>query len=162
MYRISVGKAYVRGYEVETRTPTFIDCPKPRTTRTIENESLIYNTGSSLKLNTVFRTPTVGIGNTYVVSLRDRRAESSPDNNAPGKEIGLARVYDFRNESGSYESNANLDQWGISLFDVQTFTEITLNSAVTLTTPVFVKGANSGATGFLRDNVSAWCCTDCL
>ena len=155
IYRISVGKAYVRGYEVETRTPTFIDCPKPRTTRTIENESLIYNTGSSLKLNTVFRTPTVGIGNTYVVSLRDRRAESSPDNNAPGKEIGLARVYDFRNESGSYESNANLDQWGISLFDVQTFTEITLNSAVTLTTPVFVKGANSGATGFLRDNVSA-------
>ena len=154
LYRISVGKAYVRGYEVETRTPTFIDCPKPRTTRTIENQSLIYNTGASLKINSVFRTPTIGVGNTYVVSLRDERLGALVDNNVPGKEIGLARVYDFRNESGSYQNNSDLDQWGISLFDVQTFTEITLNSTITLNTPVFVKGANSGATGFLRDSVS--------
>ena len=155
LYRISVGKAYVRGYEVETRTPTFIDCPKPRTTRTIENESLQYNTGASLKLNCVVRTPSIGIGNTYFVSLRDSRVGGESDESPPGKEIGLARVYDFRNESGSYENNSNVDQWGISLFDVQSFTEITLNSAITLNTPVFVKGSSSGATGFLKDNVSA-------
>ena len=125
LYRISVGKAYVRGYEVETRTPTFIDCPKPRTTRTIENESLQYNTGASLKLNCVVRTPSIGIGNTYFVSLRDSRVGGESDESPPGKEIGLARVYDFRNESGSYENNSNVDQWGISLFDVQPFTEIT-------------------------------------
>jgi len=155
LYRISVGKAYVRGYEVETRTPTFIDCPKPRTTRTIENESLQYNTGASLKLNCVVRTPSIGIGNTYFVSLRDSRVGGASDESPPGKEIGLARVYDFRNESGSYENNSNVDQWGISLFDVQPFTEITLNSTITLNTPVFVKGSSSGATGFLKDNVSA-------
>ena len=47
-------RAFVRGYEVETLQPTFLDAPKPRTTRLIENESLIYNTGSSLRLNRSF------------------------------------------------------------------------------------------------------------
>ena len=79
VYRISPGRAFVRGYEVETLQPTFIDVEKPRTTRLIENESLIYNTGSSLNVNRVYRTPTVGLGNTYYVSLRDSRVGSSQE-----------------------------------------------------------------------------------
>ena len=155
IYKISPGRAFVRGYDIETSTPTFIDVQKPRTTRTIENQALIYNTGATLKVNRVYRTPTVGLGNTYYVSLRDRRVGLSSEV-APGREIGLARVYDFRLESGSYSAtNANTNEWGISLYDVQTFTNITLNQATTLSVPTFIKGANSGATAFLRDAVSA-------
>ena len=155
--KISSGKAYVKGYEIETSSPTFIDIEKPRTTNDVDEESLSYNTGSTFKLNRVFRTPApgIGIGNTYVVSLRDERC-GSDQNDAPGTEVGLARVYDFRLESGSYDvDNANSNVWGLSLFDVQPFTEITLNQAHTLIVPTFVKGANSGATGFIRNNVSA-------
>ena len=155
--KISSGKAYVKGYEIETSSPTFIDIEKPRTTNDVDAESLSYNTGSTFKLNRVFRTPApgIGIGNTYVVSLRDERG-GSDQNIAPGNEIGLARVYDFKLDSGSYEvDNANTNVWGLSLFDVQPFTVITLNQAHTLTVPTFVKGANSGATAFIRDNVSA-------
>ena len=32
-YAISPGKAYVKGYEVETISTTYLDCPKPRTTK---------------------------------------------------------------------------------------------------------------------------------
>ena len=154
--KISSGKAYVKGYEIETSSPTFIDIEKPRTTNDVDAESLSYNTGSTFKLNRVFRTPApgIGIGNTYVVSLRDERG-GSDQNTAPGNEIGLARVYDFKLDSGSYEvANPNTNVWGLSLFDVQPFTVITLNQAHTLTVPTFVKGANSGATAFLRDAVS--------
>jgi hypothetical protein len=155
IYQVSPGKAIVRGYEVETISPTFLDVEKPRTTKTLENQSINYNTGSTLALNRVYGAPTVGIGNTYVLSLRDERVGASQIT-APGKEIGLARVYDFRLESGSYSSsNGNLNEWNISLYDVQTFTEITLNEPITLTVPTFVQGANSGAQGFIRSAVSA-------
>ena len=155
IYQISPGKAIVRGYEVETISPTFLDVEKPRTTKTLENQSINYNTGPALSLNNVKGSPIIGIGNTYVLSLRSERVGSS-NTIAPGKEIGVARVYDFRLESGSYStSNANLNEWNISLYDIQTITEITLNEPITLSVPTFVEGANSGASGFIKDAVSA-------
>ena len=152
--RISPGKAYVRGYEIETIAPTFIDVPKPRTTKTIEDQFIEYNTGPTLKLNSVFRTPTVGVGNTFVVSLRSDRVGSNPQV-ASGKEVGLARVFDFRLESGSYDSSLpDTNQWGMSLFDVQPFTEISLNQNISLSVPAYVEGDSSGATAFLRSSVN--------
>ena len=155
IYKVSAGKAIVRGYEVSKISPTFLDVDKPRTTNTLKNQSINYNTGSTLALNRVYGSPTIGIGNTYVLSLRDQRVGVSSIT-APGKEIGLARVYDFRLESGSYSSsNGNLNEWNVSLYDIQTFTEITLNEPITLTVPTFVQGTNSGAQGFIRSAVSA-------
>ena len=156
--KVSSGKAYVKGYEIETTTPTFIDLDKPRTTRDVDGESLSYNTGATLKLNRVFRTPNeIGVGKTFVLSLRDSRCGEVQDPVvAPGNEVGVARVYDFKLESGSYSTdNSNTNEWGLSLFDVQPFTLITLNQAHTLTVPTFIKGANSGATGFLKESISA-------
>ena len=155
IYQVSSGKAVVRGYDVETISTTFLDVQKPRTTKTLKNQSINYNTGPTLSLNNVYGTPVTGIGNTYILSLRDERVGTS---NAivPGKEIGVARVYDFRLESGSYSfTNQNINEWDISLYDVQTITEITLNEPITLSVPTFVEGANSGAHGFIKDTVSA-------
>jgi hypothetical protein len=154
IYQVSPGKAIIRGYEVETISPTFLDVEKPRTTKTLENQSINYNTGPTLSLNNVLGTPVTGIGNTYVLSLRSSRVGTS-NTTAPGKEIGVARVYDFKLESGSYNgSNQNINEWNISLYDVQTVTEITLNEPINLSVPTFVQGKNSGASGFLKDSVS--------
>ena len=132
-----------------------MDVDKPRTTRTIEDQNIIYNTGPTLRLNRVYRNPTVGLGNTYFVSLRNQRVGSNQEI-APGKEVGVARVYDFKLESGSYNtSDGNLNQWNFALYDVQTNVEIAINQPHTLSTPTFVKGASSGATGFLRNSVSS-------
>jgi hypothetical protein len=161
LYEISPGKAYVKGYEIETVGTTLLDAPKPRDTKTIENRSIFYNTGSTLKLNRSYGAPLVGVGNTYVLSLRDERVGSvggavgAAQTEPAGNEIGVARVYDFRLESGSYNtSNGDINEWNVSLYDVQTVTKITLNENVTLTTPTFVKGTNSGSTGFLKNSVS--------
>ena len=41
LYKMSPGKAYVRGYELETYQPTFLDSPKPRTVNTIDDQNII-------------------------------------------------------------------------------------------------------------------------
>ena len=155
LYKISPGKAFVKGYEIETISPTYLDVLKPRTLKVLEDQAINYNTGSTIKLNRVFGAPTVGIGNTFVLSLRDARVGSAATIEQ-GKEIGLARVYDFKLDSGSYNAaNSNINEWNISLYDIQTVTEITLNEPITLSTPTFIKGANSGATAFLKSSVAA-------
>ncbi len=160
IYKVSPGKAIIRGWEVENNTDTFLEFPKTRTTQTLTNQSVVYSTGSTLKLNRVYGSPQIGVGNTYVLSLRDSRVgdiriPGIASTIAPGKEIGVARVYDFNLESGSYDlNNTNLNQWDISLYDIQTTTEITLNEPITLRAPTFVQGENSGAKGFLKDSVT--------
>jgi len=154
LYQISPGKAFVRGYECESLNSTFLDVPKPRTTTTLSNQAINYNTGPTFKLNRVFGAPKVGLGNTYYVSLRDTRVGTS-QTTSPGKEIGVARVYDFKLESGSYNStNSNLNEWSVALYDIQTTTEITLNETISLAVPCRIKGNSSGATAFLKDDVT--------
>jgi hypothetical protein len=160
IYKVSPGKAIIRGYEVENPTDTVLEFPKTRTTQNLSDQSVVYSTGSTLKLNRIYGSPQIGIGNTYILSLRDSRIGDTrlpgvASTIAPGKEIGVARVYDFALESGSYDSNnPNLNQWDLSLFDIQTTCEVTLNEPITLSAPTFVEGNNSGATGFLKDSVS--------
>ena len=155
VYKISPGKAFVRGYEIDVRSPVFLDAPKPRSGKVVEGQSLFYNTGTTLKLNRGLRSPTVGLGNDYVISLRNSRVGEDVDHDGTPEKKGLSRVYDFRLESGAYElSNSNSNIWGISLYDVQIFTKLTLNKSITLSTPTFIKGKNSGATAFLKDSVN--------
>ena len=161
LYTVSPGKAYVQGYEVETISTTALDAPKTRTTKTVDSESIFYNTGATLELNRVYGAPLVAAGSTYTVSLRSERVGSvggavgAAQTEPAGEEIGVARVYDFRLESGSYNtSNSDLNQWNVALFDVQTITKIQLNENTTLTTPLFVEGTASGATGFLKDSIT--------
>lgn len=153
IYQVSPFQAFVRGYEVKTGA-SFIDFEKPRTTKLLENQEVNYYTGPTLTLNRVFGTPVVGVTTNYIISLRNSRV-SSNQNTSSGKEIGLARVYDFALESGSYTtSNLSLNEWDLSLFDVQPYTEIILNqnldNNLLYNVPCQIVGKSSGATAFLR------------
>jgi hypothetical protein len=154
-YQLSPLKAYINGYEVSTISPTFLDFEKPRTIKLLQNQELIYNTGSTFSLNRVSGSPRLGLSTSYSLSLRDSRVNTDSSSTSPGKEIGISRVYDFALESGSYNSsNSNLNEWDISLYDTQLYTEITLNSQldsdILYNTPCQVKGKSSGAKGYLR------------
>jgi hypothetical protein len=154
VYKISPGKAYVKGREVDIPSTVFLDYSKPRTTKTLENQRINYFTGSTYTLNRVYGAPNISLETPFIVSLRDSRVGTS-QSTAPGKEIGLARVYDFALESGSYNtSNLDINQWDISLYDIQTYIEIELNEPVTLSTPVHIKGKFSGASAYLRYDVT--------
>lgn len=154
VYKIGAGKAYVRGYPVETLAPTFLDAPKARTTRNLKNQAVSFGFGPTFTVNNVSGSPTIGFDNTNTLSLRSQRVGSARTDLA-GNEIGVARVYDFSLESGSYDAtNKNTNKWDLALYDVQTYTDLTINEEIDLTTPTFVEGSSSGATGFLRFDVN--------
>ena len=143
--QVSPGKAYVKGYSIEKIATSFIDVPKPRTTRTVEQEAVSYTTGDPLFVNNVFGSPSLGIGTTATVSLHDKRRNDAN----MGSEIGLARLYDFKAQSASFVNEAS--QYEIRLFDIKTFTDVKVSTAITsLTASDHIQGARSGATGFVR------------
>ena len=148
---ISPGKAYVRGYEIETISNISVDIEKPRTTEKIFNSSIPFNVGRKIIVNNVFGSIPVGFGTTSQVSLYSDR--TSTVGVSSGTEIGIARVYDFKLKNAEY-SNAST-QFELFLYDVQTYTKLTLNSTITsLNTPAFIEGKSSGASGYLVSNVS--------
>ena len=133
----------------------------------------------SFELNNVTGSPTLGFNNSNTISLRSERvgSEKRPNNSdtfphvaspatganrvidaghvgAAGSEIGVARLYDFALETGSYDTqNAAINQWDIALWDLQMYTTFQVNTSVSLTVPTHIKGQSSGATGFLNISV---------
>jgi hypothetical protein len=155
LYKISAGKAYVKGYEVETFSPVFLDVLKPRTTKKIDYQAINFDFGPQFNVNRVYGSPEFGFNTSSILSLRDSRT-GSDQSVASGNEIGVARAYDFYLENGSYSpNNLNTNLWNLSVFDIQMYSVITLNSPVTLNTPVYVTGQQTGATGHLKSNVSS-------
>ena len=153
-YKISPGCAFIRGFEVDSQTVHYLDFPKTRTTKLLKDQGINYFTGPTLTLNRVVGAPRIGFSTSSIISLRDTRIGLTSTTVA-GKEIGVARVYDYALESGSYSSVASdINEWDISLYDIQPYTEIILNQASTLTVPTYIEGKSSGATGHLRFDTS--------
>ena len=136
--KISSGRAYVAGYDVDKIGTTVLDIEKPREVGIRTDVSLGYELGNLLKVNTVAGLPTQG----SVVTIRNNF-------NGTGDIIGSARVYSFNLEDANYENDATV--WDLRLFDLQTYTTITLNQSVSnaeVREGSFIKGKSSGASGF--------------
>lgn len=143
---ISPGKAYIKGYEVETISNSILDIEKTRDTDTSVNESIQFNFGNIIELNNVHGTISVGYGTESYVKLFNDRTKTLGISS--GREIGIARVYDLKLKDSSYQNVAS--KYEISLYDIQTYTTIGLSS----TTPAisqssYVEGNNSGAVGYV-------------
>jgi len=153
-YVIGPGKAYVRGYDIETISNTNLDVPKARTTAEIKDIGVDYNTGSQFIVNRVFGTPNVGLGTTSFVSLRDQRIGGVSDA-ASGSEIGKAKVYNFSAESVNLSwDKQDANQWDLRLFDIQTYTKIGISTNITISLPARITGDSSGAEGYLTSAVA--------
>jgi hypothetical protein len=151
VYEIGAGKAYANGYDVETIAPKLLDVTKARTTKTLNNQIIQYNAGTLSVVNNLYGSATIGLGTTAVVSLMDSRIGSSK-HVAAGTTIGYARVYDFIPESNYVDQTSRLN---LRLFDIQTFTRIGLTTSITQTSPAFIQGKRSNASGYLQSNVSS-------
>ena len=153
-YKISPGKAFIRGFEVDSGTVHYLDFEKTRTVKTLKDQAVNYFTGPTLTLNRTFGAPRIGFSTSSTISLRDSRIGVTSTTPA-GKEIGLARVYDHALESGSYSSVASdINEWDITLYDIQPYTEISINQSTTLNVPTYIEGKSSGATAHLRFNTT--------
>lgn len=148
---IDVGKAYVRGYEIETPTTSQIDIDKPRQTDTAINESIPFSIGKQIILNNVYGSIPIGINTTSIVKLYSDR--TSTPGASSGTEIGVARVYDFKLKNSEYVDEST--KFECSLYDIQTYTNLTLNSGISsVSTPAFIEGKNSGASGYLVSSIT--------
>ena len=141
---IGPGKAYVKGYEIETLNTTTVDVPKPRTTQKIENEALPFSVGRQVELNHVSGSPPIGVGTDSHVNLFNKRTVTVGEGN--GTQVGVARVYDLKLKNVGYADSSTIFE--SSLYDIQTFTYLQLNTATTVPLPAYIEGQNSNAVGF--------------
>ena len=154
IYKVSPGKAYVKGYEVDFQGPTLLDVPKPRTTKTIQSQAVNFGFNPTITVDNVTGSPLIDFNTSSTLSLRDERVTNDAGS-AAGTEIGVARVYDFVLEQGGYDvPNLDTNRWDLTLFDVQTYSKMTLNEPVTLSIPTYIQGSQTGATGYLKESVS--------
>ena len=152
--QISPFKAYVNGFQIEIPSSTFLDFNKPRTTKLFKDQPVEYSTGPTLSINRVYGYPTLGIQTSFYITLRDERVGSA-QTIAAGKEVGVARVFDYELEDGTYNrDNLDTNTWDLALYDVRPYVEFELNAPVTLQTPIQIRGKATGATAHLRFDVS--------
>jgi hypothetical protein len=139
--KVSPGKAYVKGYDVETTGTTVIDVDKPRDTQSITNSNVSFSMGNLLRVNNVTGVPQ----ERSIISLHSQHDSS-------GVGIGRARLYTFNVTDASYVGNST--NWDLYLYDIQTYTIVGLNTSLSLSKSSYIEGKNSGANGFTIANSS--------
>ena len=143
-YKVSGGEAYVKGYDVTTDVTNIIDVEKPRDTETIDSSLVPFTMGNSLIVNNLQ-------GQGQYRGVVDLYGELGQATSAVGI-IGQARIYSIN--SRTYKTPPHLQTastWDLRLYDVQTYTRIALNEALTssgITTGYHVRGLRSGAEGY--------------
>jgi hypothetical protein len=148
--QISPGKAYVKGYEVETLLTINADLEKPRTTETVKNITVPFSLGNQIEINNVYGTIPVGFNSTSTITLYSQRTQTPGV--VSGIPIGVGRVYDLKLKSSEYVNSSTIFE--TSLYDLQTYTYLTLNTTISLSKPSFVQGKNSSASGYLVSSVT--------
>ena len=149
---VSPGKAYIRGYDVETQRNRIVDVEKPRDKEKITTASVPFEMGTLFRVNNVTGTPIIDNNiSDNTVQLFDQRRTTSQDATG-GTQIGDARVYNFNLTDDTFKTNGT--KWDLYLYDIQTWTKITLNQGITFTPSERVRGVSSGATGYVRSQGS--------
>ena len=152
--KVSPGKAYVRGYDIETSSTTILDVEKPRDKDSVAQSLVPFEFGTLMRVNNVSGTPLIGVNNNNnTVELHSKRKSSLSA--GPGIKIGEARIYSFSLTDASYSDPST--QWDLYLFDVQTYTMLTLNESLSSSNcpaTSYVRGVSSGASGYVTDAAS--------
>ena len=151
-YKVSPGKAFVQGWEVNRNGTSILDVAKPRDKETIDRANVSFTLGNLLRVNNVFGTPFIGVNNdANTIDLINYRKKNGVTNAKPtgSTVIGKARVYSFGVTDAAY-TNASTS-WDLYLFDIQTYQTLTVNLALSNTempATSYIRGVSSGATGF--------------
>ena len=152
---VSSGKGYVKGFEVEKNTESFVTLDKARTKVDSGALAVPFEIGNFFNVNNTFGQPEFGLGATAditpfgTISLRDT-AKANPEG-ADGAEIGLARVryYNCTTPVVGSGIHTSASVFKIHLFDIRMYTKIVVQTHGTyaLTAGQRVKGSVSGAKG---------------
>ena len=127
--KLSLGRAYVKGYGVYLNGTTVLDVDKPRDVKEIPSASIPFSMGSSLRVNNVQGTPYINLGgnDTNVVELYNQRRSGSTTAST-GIKIGQARVYSFGVTDRPYENAST--EFDLHLYDIQTYTILEVTNPI--------------------------------
>jgi len=162
---LSPGKAYVKGYEIETIGTTFVDIDKARDFGTENNFNTRFDVENFVNVTNVFGSPDIGFVSGDVeafknVNLFDTATvtrgtqQSTVDVTVP--QIGRAKSRGFELNNGTASANTFSSSALTSavykhfLFDVEMFTHLNVKTAPTFTNGEKVTGGTSGAFGFVQ------------
>ena len=159
----SPGKAYVKGYEIEKIAKTNIDLNKARDFNTVNAGIATFEIGNFARITNLFGTPDIseisGESTAYkTLGLFD--VETNTRGSASGNQIGVARARAIEFDSGVAGDTSS--QYKLFLYDVRMFTILTISDTPSPTLiathtngGVQIKGATSGATGFVFGSLTS-------
>jgi len=164
---LSPGKAYVRGYEIETIGTSFVAVNKARDFETYNNFNTRFDLGNYVNVDTVYGSPDIGFVSGDIeaykrVNLYDTisaiRGTENAGTASSVKTIGRAKSRGFEYTSGTATSNIFASTTLQSavykhyLFDIEMFTHLNILEAQTFTNGETITGGTSGATAVKEDS----------
>ena len=160
---IQPGKAYVRGYEIEKSAITFKDINKARDFNTVNAGITTFELGNFVNITNAYQIPDIsavtGESTAYkTIGLFDQ--STTTRGSSAGNQVGVARARSIEHSSGTQgDTTAILKMY---LFDVRPFTFLTISDTPSPTLiashsngGVQIKGATSGATGFVFSSLTS-------
>ena len=152
--KLSPGKAYVKGFDVNVSGTTVLDVEKPRDIKTVNTALVPFEMGSVIRVNNVLGTPYINIGGdaTNIVKLFNQRKIGAAGS---GLQIGEARVYSYSASNAPYTGATT--EYDLHLYDIQTFTILKCSafSSANVVQGARVRGKSSGAIGYAAKNADA-------
>ena len=161
--KVSSGKAYVNGYEIEKDGLTIKDLNKARDFETKNSDISIFDTGNFSLITNVYGTPDISDISSETTPFKELEFYDTPTSSrgtASGTLIGVGRARSMQYQAGvaGSTSSNNTSVYRLYLFDIRPFTVLTLSDTpsplltATHTNGVQVKGVTSGATGFVFED----------
>ena len=159
--KISTGKAYIKGREVNKPAPTIKDIQKARDFNTINAGITTAALGNFVNVTNIYGSPDISqisSESTQFKQIDLFDAATSSRGSASGTKIGVARGRGLEYSTGTVgASSTNVESvYKLFLFDVKMFVELTLSGTPSPTLlsvhsngGTQVKGVTSGATGFI-------------
>jgi hypothetical protein len=162
---LSPGKAYVKGYEIETIGTTFVDIDKARDFGTENNFNTRFDVENFVNVTNVFGSPDIGFVSGDVEAFKNVNLfdtftvtrgtqQSTIDVTIP--QIGRAKSRGFELNNGTASANTFSSSALTSavykhfLFDVEMFTHLNVKTAPAFSNGEKVTGGTSGAFGFVQ------------
>ena len=160
-FRISPGKAYIKGYEVEKLAHTIKDIKKARDFATVNAGVTSFDVGNFALITNIYGSPDITPVTGETTAFKKIELYDAPNTtrgSANGNLIGVGKARAIEYHSGTAGASAtNFDsQYKLFMFDLQPFTKLTLSGTPSPTLlashssgGVQITGNTSGATGFV-------------
>jgi hypothetical protein len=160
---LSPGKAYVKGYEIETIGPSYLNIPKSRNFTTANNSSTNFTVGNYINVKNVYGSPDISFLSSVSEAFKRINLYNTPTavkgtqqstNGVVVPQIGIAKSRGFELNSGTSASgvfaNSSLSSaiYKHYLFDIEMFTHLNIRTAQVFTDGEKIVGSTSGAFGY--------------